>query len=222
MKWPLKEIELIKYRYEELGAKKIAEILHRPEYRIANRYRELKRKHFKINVEYHSRPVFKFPYIPPTELGYVAGFIDGEGSLSLPIIRAKDGIPRYCSYKIQVGNKDPRPIEHIHEVLKIPWKIRHWTHRDKGIKKHIVTELEFIGAQRVQELLKHLTPHLVNKKEQAEIILQLFRQHEDYNWTISDWELVLKHSEANRSDTHPRRLEIIRDLKSFIKKLKST
>lgn len=214
-KWSLEELEFLRDNYKKLGPTEIAKRLNRMYYHVIGRYWDLKARNFRIRKEFYLRKPFKFPNLTPFELGYVAGFIDGEGSLGLPISR-KNGKPRYCNVIVSVGNIDPKPMEFIHKALKIPWPLTRYSCNHK-----VMSSLSFSGKQQVQELLKHLAPHLIVKKEQAEIILQLFRQHEFQKWSLNDWKLVLKHAEANKVDTRPSRLKRIKELRSFIKKLES-
>lgn len=158
------------------------------------------------------RNPFKIPHLTPFELGYIAGFIDGEGCLSFSTYRDKNGRPKRCEPFIQISNVDPSPIEFIHRKLKVPWKL-HQQRRQ--------TLLSFDGFRKVKELLELLTPHLIVKKEQAKLMLKLLNQHKFRAWSLSDWELVLQHAEANKVSTHPRHLSRIKELKSFIKELKT-
>lgn len=160
-----------------------------------------------------NRKTFKFPKLTPAELGYIAGFIDGDGTLQISIRWNKDRTPRKCQYSVEVRNTDPRSLEFIHRKLNPSWKLSY-------CRSNRQMCLYFQGKDRVREFLTNIKPYLILKKEQAEIMLQLIKQHKPRAWSISDWELVLKHSLLNKADVHPKRLNKIKDLKQFVEKSK--
>jgi len=209
-KWPIEEIEFIRDNYKKLGAAKIAKKFDRPSRHIRSQYARLKKNGFKIRKYLYTWKPFKFPDLSPSQLGYIAGFLDGEGCFSLQIIR-RGGIPHYCVPAVTVYNKDPKSIEYIHDLLKLSKGL---IHSNKGV------DLSINGGLRIKEFLEHVLPYLVLKKEQANIMLQLLKQHRNRVWSISDWELVLKHAEANRFNAHPRCLARKKELREFIKNQK--
>lgn len=209
-KWSIEEIEFIRDNYKKFGAAKIAKKFDRPSRHIRSQYARLKKNGFKIRKYLYTWKPFKLPDLSLSQLGYIAGFMDGEGSFTLGIIH-KGGIPRYCVPSISVYNKDPKSVKYIHDLLKLSKGL---IHSNKGV------ELSINGGLRVKEFLEHVLPYLVLKKEQAKIMLQLLKQHQNRVWSISDWELVLKHAEANRFNAHPRSMARIEELKEFIKNQK--
>jgi len=118
---------------------------------------------------------------------------------------------------VTVSNVDPKSIEFIYRVLEIPWKLLH----PKQLHSQRALRLVFSGRQRVREFLTHLLPVLVLKKEQAKIMLQLMEQHKFRYWSLSDWELVLRHAKANRANKLSRRLQRMKKLEQFIEKLRN-
>lgn len=218
MKWTDKELRFIRDNYKKLGATEIVKRLNlsnklkHPRDRIKSQYCHLKRNNFQIRPYIYSKKPYEFPDITQAELGYIAGFMDGEGCLTFSVSWNKNGTAKYCFPMLQVGNKNPKPTRYVADLLKLSFKPRRLAK---------INYLNMSGAQRIKELLVHLIPHLILKKEQAQLMLKFLKQHEYKNWTLSDWELVLKHTEANAVDTHPKHLEKIQKLKSFIKELKA-
>lgn len=155
---------------------------------------------------------FKFPKIADIELGYIAGYLDGEGCIYCGIRTTKDGFPKGCRFAISFSSKDPRPLERIQKVLSISWPIR------KTQTKRLAPQyfLEFTGRPKIIEFLPPVLPYLTVKRTQAKIMLQILAQHKDQYWTLDDWKLVLKCIEANRLCTHPHHRNLINKLKVFI------
>lgn len=219
MQWTDKELRFIRDNYKKLGATEIVERLNlsdklsHPENRVKNQYRYLKRINFKI-PPYYSKIPYKFPNLTQYELGYIAGFLDGEGSLAFSCTW-RGGRPKPIGLRVDITNLDPMSIKFIHKILKVPWGLRLYDSKPRGQ----ATALYFSGTQKVKEFLENITPYLILKKEQAEIILKFIKQHKRF-WTLDDWELVLKQTKL-KCLTHPGHLARIAKLEHYIERLKS-
>ena len=99
------------------------------------------------------------------DLAYIAGFLDGDGSLMLQIKKRKDGNLKWrfmatiCFYQ---DSRHEKPLLWIKNILKIGYVSR----RSDGI-----TELRVNGYHQIKEILQILLPFLRFKKEQAKAIL---------------------------------------------------
>ena len=95
------------------------------------------------------------------ELAYIAGFLDGDGSLMLQIKKRKDGalkrrfMPTICFYQ---DTRHEKPLKWIREVLKIGYISR----RNDGM-----SELRVNGYAQVRDILIALVPYIRFKKFQA-------------------------------------------------------
>ena len=95
------------------------------------------------------------------ELAYIAGFLDGDGSLMLQIKKRKDGnigirfMPTICFYQ---DTRHEKTLYWIREVLGIGYLSR----RNDGM-----TELRINGYKQVRDLLKILLSYIRFKKLQA-------------------------------------------------------
>jgi hypothetical protein len=95
------------------------------------------------------------------KLAYIAGFLDGDGSLMLQIKRRKDGrlkrrfMLTICFYQ---DSRHEKPLYWIRDVLGIGYISK----RNDGM-----TELRINGYDRVHEILAMLLPYLRFKKKQA-------------------------------------------------------
>ena len=95
------------------------------------------------------------------ELAYIAGFLDGDGSLMLQIKKRKDGnigirfMPTICFYQ---DTRHEKTLYWIREVLGIGYLSR----RNDGM-----TELRINGYKQIRDILKILLPYIRFKKLQA-------------------------------------------------------
>jgi len=98
------------------------------------------------------------------ELAYIAGFLDGDGSLMLQIKRRKDSkigirfMPTICFYQ---DTRHEKTLYWIREVFGIGYLSR---------RNDAMTELRINGYGQVRDILKILSPHIRFKKLQAEAL----------------------------------------------------
>jgi len=94
-------------------------------------------------------------------LSYIAGFLDGDGSLMLQIKKRKDGRLKrrfMCTICFYQDNRHEKTLYWIREVLGIGYISR----RNDGM-----TELRINGFKQTKEILEKLIPFIRFKKEQA-------------------------------------------------------
>ena len=95
------------------------------------------------------------------DLAYIAGFLDGDGSLMLQIKRRKDGNTKFrfmstiCFYQ---DSRHEKPLYWIKRVFRIGYLSR----RNDGM-----SELRINGFRQVRDIIKDLLPFIKFKKEQA-------------------------------------------------------
>ena len=101
-----------------------------------------------------------------TDLAYIAGFLDGDGSLMLQIKKRKDGkvkirfMATICFYQ---DTRHEKTLHWIREILDIGYISR----RADGM-----SELRINGYIQVKEILKKLLPYIRFKAIQAESLLK--------------------------------------------------
>ena len=104
--------------------------------------------------------------IEKEKLAYIAGFLDGDGSLMLQLKERKDGILKFrfmatiCFYQ---DTRHEKTLYWIQEVLRIGYVSR----RNDGM-----TELRVNGYEQIRNILKSLLPYVQFKKLQAHALLQ--------------------------------------------------
>ena len=124
------------------------------------------------------------------DLAYIAGFLDGDGSLMLQIKKRNDGESKVrfmvtiCFYQ---DSRHEKTLFWIKKVLGIGYVSR----RNDGM-----TELRINGYSQVQEILTDLLPYLRFKKKQAQALLKAIT-------ILSGWKF---------SKLPKKRLEILVDL----------
>ena len=95
-------------------------------------------------------------------LSYIAGFLDGDGSLMLQIKKRKDGRLKrrfMCTICFYQDSRHEKPLHWIRNILGIGYISR----RNDGM-----TELRINGFMQTRNILKSLLPFLRFKKNQAQ------------------------------------------------------
>jgi len=102
---------------------------------------------------------------PKTNLAYIAGFLDGDGSLMMQIKKRSDNqksrfMLTICMYQ---DTRHERPLLWIRKELEIGYISR---------RNDNITELRVNGYQQVERILKLLLPYIKFKKIQAVTLLK--------------------------------------------------
>lgn len=105
------------------------------------------------------------------ELGYMAGIIDGEGTLSIQFTRRskKEGRTRRLRPYLEISNTNQNLIIWLREKIGIGQVMER-----KRIKPHHKTPyiLKIHSKERLKELLLTLKPYLIVKIQQANKIIE--------------------------------------------------
>lgn len=96
-----------------------------------------------------------------TDLAYIAGYIDGEGC-----IRWGASSPR-----ISIQSCNPHPLRFVQSLFSQA-EVRLQNRRTKRNKP--VYRLEYSGINCIN-LIQSITPYLIEKKDQAEKLVQIYR-----------------------------------------------
>ena len=101
-----------------------------------------------------------------TDLAYIAGFLDGDGSLMLQLKRRNDTKREWrfmCTICFYQDTRHEKPLIWIQQVLDIGYLSR---------RKDGMTELRINGFKQVDFILRSLLPYLKFKRSQALIMLE--------------------------------------------------
>ena len=115
--------------------------------------------------------------ITESSLGYIAGFIDGEGTISI--------IKTGNSYKsiIAVYNTKIEALNYIKEKIGIGNVVPNYK-TEKNNKHNMVFAYLLHNDYVTYHLLNRLLPFLIVKKLQAELVIELCKRKEYYRYLI--------------------------------------
>ncbi len=103
-------------------------------------------------------------------LAYIAGFLDGDGSLMLQIKKRKDGNKSKKRFMLTIcfyqDSRHEKPLFWIRNVLGIGYISR---------RKDGMSELRVNGYKQIENILDNLLPFIKFKKIQAKILLKSAR-----------------------------------------------
>jgi hypothetical protein len=108
----------------------------------------------------------------PSEMIWLAGFVDGEGHFGLNIHVRSDRNYKQCTPRFVIANTSLRTIERIHDILS-QHQVGHLVKEKKIVSpKHRPQKLIVVmGYRRVNRLLDVLKPeYLYTKRKQAELL----------------------------------------------------
>ena len=104
-----------------------------------------------------------------TDLAYIAGFLDGDGSLMLQIKKRSD-IKKAARFMVTIClYQDTRHEKNLRWMRRV-LGIGYLSNRNDGI-----SELRINGYKRVEEILLQLQPYIRFKKVQADALLKACR-----------------------------------------------
>ncbi len=130
---------------------------------------------------------------------YIAGFIDGEGYISVvkhKDTRLKRGYTLFPIFRITNSNKEA--LEKINEFVK--GDIRS-NGRDRNSNHKQVYRIEVIKLERIKEILKEIKPYLIIKKQQAELMINFCNRRlkaDVKNYTEDDFKFPELFSKLNK------------------------
>lgn len=119
-----------------------------------------------------------------TQLAYIAGFLDGDGSLMLQIKKRNDnGRTRFmatiCFYQ---DSRHEKPLFWIKDILGIGYISR---------RKDNITELRINGYKQVEEILGLLCPYIKFKKIQSQTLLKAVKLLQKKRFEMRDFRTVI-------------------------------
>ncbi|MDP3962654.1 MAG: LAGLIDADG family homing endonuclease [bacterium] len=101
-----------------------------------------------------------------THLAYIAGFLDGDGSVMLQVKKRKDGALKRRFMTTICFYQDTRHEKNLYWIQKI-LRIGYISRRNDGM-----TELRINGYSQVNNIIKLILPYVKFKKLQCEALLK--------------------------------------------------
>jgi len=129
------------------------------------------------------------------ERAYLAGIIDGEGSISL--IDNRKSSQRKLTPVIAIGNTNLKMIEWLSGHLP-----KHYKHSKQGWKSsRLMWIIRISGMHRVRWVLEQVKPYLIAKREQADVLLEFcqLRMRGRTSYSVREREIKQKLTELNFS-----------------------
>ena len=111
-----------------------------------------------------SRSKMKKEIIQKIDLAYIAGFLDGDGSLMLQLKKRSDSKRAYRFMATICFYQDTRHEKTLHWIQKV-FSCGYISKRNDGM-----TELRINGYKKVEEILNLLSPFVRFKKPQAQAL----------------------------------------------------
>lgn len=134
---------------------------------------------------------------------YIAGFLDGDGSLMLQLKKRSDSKSKYRFMSTICFYQDSRHGKHLKFIQKI-LKSGYFSERNDGM-----TELRIQGFDNVEKILKDLQPFIRFKEVQVKILLKALNvlkripmqdlSKKDLKFLVSSMLLIQKNNYSTRS-----------------------
>jgi hypothetical protein len=188
--WSENELRILKENYKKMTAKEVAKLLP------GRSERAIRRKLYLIKFPW--KPRYKADItLTDRQLGYLAAALDGEGSVSLILVRPQN----WLRPSVEISNTDMSFLNKIREMLPNLGFIR--ARKPKGKRKKaygfVIQRLA-----NVYPLLKVLLPELTAKKRRAELLIDFCESRLSHGklyycpYTEREWEIYYELRKLNR------------------------
>lgn len=157
------------------------------------------------------------PQLTPTEWAYLAGIVDGEGTITILRVSKRKGQTHILQPKIDVTNTSKRLLDWLGEKvdMKVNGRTKPMTSGDLTFKRQPAVCYDIqIWGYRVYHVLLNIQPYLVIKREQAELVRAFLesrtaRSEATYNppYIQEELDIWLKVRALNRSASRPYPIE---------------
>jgi len=152
----------------------------------------------------------KLKRLSPLELSYIAGFLDGDGSIYAQIIKRSD---YRLGFQIRVSITFYQKTTQHWFLIQLKNQLRYGSLRKN--KSNGMSDYTIVGEESVKYCLEALLPSLRLKKRQATLLLQIIEQsqkEEEPEAFLTRCELVDQVSRLNDSKRRKMTSETVRSL----------
>lgn len=118
--------------------------------------------------------------VTPTEIAWLAGIIDGEGTIGFYRINPKNGSGRRsasCMVSLRISNSDPRIVQECQRVMVCLTKrtsIPISTHAHP--QRRLEYKISLNKQADIASLLQSVLQYLVGKKDQAMLLIKILTE----------------------------------------------
>lgn len=109
--------------------------------------------------------------MPDKQKAYIAGFLDGDGSIMAQLVYRKD---YKLGYQIRTSIVFYQKTKHRQFLDWLKAQLRHGYVRDRNDG---MSEYTIVGLAEIKEVLELLYPYLRLKKDLAEVVLSIIDKH---------------------------------------------
>jgi hypothetical protein len=145
-------------------------------------------------------------FMDDTILAYIAGFLDGDGSIFFQIVPRKDYKQKF-QIRSSIAFYQKTKYVWILEWLKKEFDCGYIRHRKTGISDYTI-----VDSKEVEKILKLLAPHVRLKKKQVELGIEIIKRMK-YKKTDRDFieicKLVDKFGNLNYSKKRKITFEVV-------------
>jgi len=120
--------------------------------------------------------------IPKNFMIWLAGFVDGDGCITLEKVGTTRATPRYTP-KLNIVNTNRNVIQYIQRTLKCGCVS---TNRPRSINHKTVWSYDLVGCIRVRTVLEIIEPYLRVKNEQCALIIKWTTRHQSRRTPYDD------------------------------------
>ncbi len=155
--------------------------------------------------------------IAKTDLAYISGFLDGDGSIMVQIKKVKNNSRPFrlmftiCFYQ---DTRHEKPLFWIKRRLGIGYI----SHRNDGM-----TELRINGYQQTRKILEAMSPYLKFKKKQVKYVLKILKILESskslFDLNKKDRKKIASAIFKARKESYQSGLKRLEKLESDLKKI---
>lgn len=209
--WTSGEEQFLKENYGEIPTRKIAEKLDRTFYSVRNRLTVLNLFRY-TRIQISTSPEF---HLTEEEASYLAGIIDGEGSLSIPVSWRRKEYPG-ITISLSISNTNLELIEWIQEKLNLQTKYRK---RVPQPGSKTTYSIQVSHRAHLKIVLSRILSYLIVKRELAIQVLKIIELKKQGAFDLNFLQTVLKFKEQVDSQNIKAKKSVER-LKKFIKKKK--
>ncbi len=187
--WTKEEEEILRRWYrEKMPVVSVAFNLHKT-------YRQVVNKAHKLGLSPHTA-AGKILNINPLESAYLAGLIDGEGTITIAVSKHKDWVE--MRPLVAIANTDRRLLDYLKNLLGYSYSASERKPRKENWSSGYLIETR--GMKEAYELLRKILPYLIIKREQAETVLT-FISHRSFKQkaplTPKDFEYAIETRRLN-------------------------
>jgi hypothetical protein len=172
--WTNNEIDLLEQKYENTPSREMGILLGRSWRSVSHKAEKLG---LKRNIQRNHPNINFFNYLLPIQRAYIAGILDGEGSITLWKNPKKNNKPNVL---IRIINTDKNLLHYLLKVIKVGSVYKVKTSPNAFKSNLQVYQWAVNGTYTAKNFLNILMPYLIIKRSKAEKALKL----------IEDWEVI--------------------------------